>query len=72
MSLEEMVIEYLRGLPVDKQHEVLDFVRFLRHRAVAPRPPQSLKGLWSGVRITEEDIAEGRREMWENFPREDA
>lgn len=34
-------------------------------------PRESLRGLWKGVNITEEDIAEIRREMWGNFPRED-
>ncbi len=32
---------------------------------------KSLRGLWQGVDVTEEDIAEARREMWSNFPRED-
>jgi hypothetical protein len=32
----------------------------------------SLRGLWAGLNnhITEEDIAEARREMWGNFPRD--
>ncbi|MBD1833715.1 hypothetical protein H6F61_13760 [Cyanobacteria bacterium FACHB-472] len=36
-----------------------------------PKPRKSLRGLWRGLDITEEDIAEARREMWGNFPRED-
>lgn len=36
-----------------------------------PKPRKSLRGLWRGVDITEEDISEARREMWGNFPRED-
>jgi hypothetical protein len=39
-----------------------------RHR---PSPRKSLRGLWQDVDITEEDIAEARREMWHGFPRED-
>lgn len=65
MTIEEAIIESLRDLPPDKQQEVLDFARFLRQQAVAP-PPQrqrSIKGLWAGVDITDEDIAEVRREM---------
>jgi hypothetical protein len=33
---------------------------------------KSLEGLWAkyDINITEEDIAEMRREMWSNFPRE--
>ncbi len=70
-NLEEAVVESLRDLPVDKQQEVLDFVQFLRQRTVAPRPRQGVKGLWSGVQITDDDIAAVRREMWSGFPRED-
>jgi hypothetical protein len=37
-----------------------------------PVPKKSLYGMWAGlVDISEEDIAEARREMWGNFPRED-
>lgn len=34
-------------------------------------PRKSLRGLWRGLDITEEEIAEARREMWGNFPQED-
>jgi hypothetical protein len=71
MSLETAVLETLRELPPDKQQEVLDFVRFLRQQTQPARPHRPLKGLWAGVHITEDDIAEVRREMWSNFPRED-
>ncbi len=36
-----------------------------------PAPGVSLRGLWRGVDITDDDIAEVRREMWDNFPRDD-
>lgn len=38
-----------------------------------PAPLKSLYGLWADLNIdvSEEDIAEVRREMWANFPRED-
>jgi hypothetical protein len=32
---------------------------------------KSLRGLWRGVNITSEEIAQVREEMWGNFPRED-
>lgn len=38
---------------------------------VAPPEPKSLRGLWRGLDITEQDIAEVRQQMWGNFPRED-
>ena len=40
-------------------------------KAAQPTPRKSLRGLWRGLDITEEEIAEARREMWGNFPRED-
>ncbi|MAS34855.1 MAG: hypothetical protein CL610_12665 [Anaerolineaceae bacterium] len=37
------------------------------------QPLESLYGLWADLKIdiSEEDIAQVRREMWSNFPRED-
>ncbi len=69
-AIEEAVIAKLRELSVDKQQEVLKFIE-----DVAPkpkRPRKSLYGLWAGhgVTISEEDIAEARKEMWGDFPRE--
>jgi hypothetical protein len=72
MSVEDAVMENLRQLPVDKQQEVLDFVRFLRQQSPSVSPRQPLKGMWSRVHITEDDIADVRREMWSRFPREEA
>ncbi len=72
MSLEETVVDKLRALPVEKQLEVLDFVEFLRQKTVVKRPRRSVRGLWKdlGPPVTAEEIAEARREMWGNFPRE--
>ena len=72
MSIEELVIEKLRRLPPDQKKEVLDFVEFLQEKEGARQPLQSLHGLWAdlGVEISENDIADARREMWSTFPRE--
>ena len=72
MSIEELVIEKLRGLPPDQKKEVLDFVEFLHEEKDAKQPLRSLHGLWAdlGVEITEKDITDARREMWSTFPRE--
>jgi len=73
MTVEEQVLEKLRDLPPDKRQEVLDFVDFLKEENCGPKKPRrSLRGLWAdlNVHITEEDIAEARREMWGNFPRD--
>ena len=72
MTIEEMVVEKLRGSPPEKQKEVLEFVESLKQQNGPQKPPRSLEGLWADldIVITEEDIAEARREMWGNFPRE--
>ena len=72
MTIEEQVLEKLRDLPFDKQKEVLDFVDFLKQKNGPKKPLKSLRALWAdlGIHITEEDIAEARREMWGNFPRD--
>lgn len=73
MTLEEQVLEKLRDLPPEKQQEVLDFVEFLEEKNGGQKKPRpSLLGLWSdlNIHITEGDIAEARREMWGDFPRD--
>ncbi|MGB9336507.1 MAG: DUF2281 domain-containing protein [Candidatus Acidiferrales bacterium] len=72
MTIEEQVLEKLRDLPPDKQKEVLDFVDFLKQKNGTKKPLKSLRGLWAdlNIHITEEDIAEARREMWGKFPRD--
>jgi hypothetical protein len=72
MDIEELVIEKLRGLAPDQKKEVLDFVEFLREKRVPKQPLRGFQGIWAdlGVEITAQDIAEARREMWGDFPRE--
>ena len=72
MTIEQQVLEKLRDLPPEKQKEVLDFVDFLKEKNSTKKPRRSLLGLWAdlNIHITEEDIAEARREMWGNFPRD--
>ena len=66
MTIEQAIVEKLRGLPVEKQREVLDCVEFLQRKSVPKPPRRSLKGLWADLEIdiTEADIAEVRREMF--------
>ena len=72
MTIEQAVVEKLRALPVEKQREVLDFVEFLQGKSAPPRRRHNPIGLCAdlNVDITEADIAEARREMWGNFPRD--
>ena len=39
--------------------------------AAQPKQRKSLRGLWKGLDVSEDDIAEARREMWDSFPRND-
>ncbi|HWQ35778.1 MAG TPA: hypothetical protein VNQ79_23240 [Blastocatellia bacterium] len=75
-NLIEEISEKSAALPLDQQREVLDFVEFMLHKSEKTKqriPYRSTRGLFanSGVKITDEDIAEVRREMWANFPREE-
>jgi hypothetical protein len=72
MTIEQQVLKKLRDLPPAKQKEVLDFVDSLKAKDEPKTPRRSLLGLWKdlNIQITEEDIAEARREMWGNFPRD--
>ncbi len=73
VTLEEALDLVKQLSPVDKarliERIVPDIERDLK--AARPTPHKSLCGLWRGLDITEEEIAEARREMWGNFPRED-
>ena len=72
MTIEQEILEKLRCLSPEKQKKVLDFVDFLKEKSGDRKPRRSLLGLWSdlNIHITKEDIAEARREMWGNFPRD--
>jgi hypothetical protein len=72
MTIEQSVVQKLRALPTDKQRAVLDFVEFLEHKQVATLPRRRLKGSWADLKIdlSESDIAQARKEMWKNFPRD--
>ncbi|MBI3958914.1 MAG: hypothetical protein HY328_08900 [Chloroflexi bacterium] len=55
----------------DKLQLMESLVALIRAELAPPPEPVSLYGLWKGVSISEEDIAEARQEMWGNFPRDD-
>ena len=71
MTTWELIVEKAKGLPADKQQELLDFAEFLRTRDTGQCPLRSAAGLWEdlGVDISADDIDEARRKMWGNFPR---
>jgi hypothetical protein len=70
MTIEEQVLEKLRELPPEKQKEVLEFVGLLQRDGGTRNPRRGLLQLWTDLstEITEEDMAETRREMWGSFP----
>jgi hypothetical protein len=73
VTLEEVVASVRDLSPVDKaqliNRIVPDIERELKSARRAER--ESLRGLWRGLDITEEDMAEARREMWGSSPRQD-
>jgi len=73
MNLEQAVLEKLRALPPDQQQEILDFAEFLQQKNRPKKQLKSVKGMWANldIEIAEEDIAQARKEMWGNFPRQD-
>ncbi len=73
MTTEDLLLDRWRSLPLDKQHQVLDFVEFLQHQSAPKRPRRSLRGVCAELKtdVTEAEIAGTRREMWATFPRED-
>ncbi len=82
--MEQVVTEQMVTLEdvlrLAKQLSAMDKVRLIEQiapeierdlQAAQPEPRESLRGIWQGLDITDEDIAEARREMWGNFPRDD-
>lgn len=72
MTIEQQVVEKLRELSPEQKQQVLQFLNSLKQGAAASTTKHSLLGLWEDLNchISEEDIAEARREMWGRFPRE--
>jgi len=71
-TLKREITSVLDFLPPESLQLLRDFAAFLRARAGQPTPQEGrivkLGGLWAGTpEITEEDIAEARREMWGHF-----
>lgn len=72
MTIEQQVMQKLRELPPEKQEQVLKFVDTLGQENSSPGGFRGLEGIWADldINITDKDIAEARREMWGNFPRD--
>lgn len=77
MTIEEVIADNLRKLPITQKEEVLHFVEFLTTKfAGSPPFTKHRRGKLIGryahlhIQISDEEIAEARREMWGNFPRD--
>lgn len=59
--------------PVDKVRLIERIAPLLESEfdSHAGGPRESLRGLWKGLQVGDDDIAEARREMWSGFPREE-
>ncbi len=76
-SLKQNIITSLDNIPPEGLKEVqafLDFIRFKSKKKSAkfkPYIPVAMGGLWEGEEITEQDIADIRKEMWGNLKKRD-
>ncbi len=78
MDLVKEITVKSNSLPFDLQREVLDFVEFIAHKnrsanEAKPSAFRSVRGILKNRNLEnlERDLAEVRREMWQNFPREE-
>ena len=71
-QVEQTLLRQWRSLKPEQQRATLDFVEYLHSKTPTKQPRRSLLGLCAVpyVRISAEEIAEARREMWEDFPRD--
>jgi hypothetical protein len=70
----ERLLELARQLSaVDKIRLIERLAPEIEHelKSCSPAERKSLRGLWRGVDISDEDIAQARRETWSEFPRGD-
>jgi hypothetical protein len=77
-ELRQRVRYAIDRLPEDALREVAAFIDLQRHKRSQPKgeqdasapatfQPVRLGGLWKGMSIGDDDIAEARREMWAAF-----
>lgn len=69
MVTKQLIIDELEALPPESFPELQAFIEFLRFKSEKePKKLIQLGGLWKDLPpVTEEDIAEARREMWGQF-----
>ncbi len=73
-DLVEKIAKKASNLPVEAQQRALEYVESLeREEPSGKKPFRTVLGILAdrGIHISEEDIADMRREAWHNFPREE-
>ena len=68
MTLQQALALVRQCLPIDKARLIQQIVPDIE-REFQAAPRKSLRGRWSGLDVTGEDIARARREMWGRFSR---
>lgn len=78
MDLVKEITVKTNALPFELQREVLDFVEFIAHKnqsaaETKQTPFRSVRGILKhrNLENLEQNLSEVRREMWQNFPREE-
>ena len=72
-KLEE-ILNATRSLPTEDKCQLIRYVTDqiegdLKTKQTVAR--KSLRGIWKGLNITDEEISEARKQMWRDFPRRD-
>ena len=72
MTVVDDIVKLVRNLPIERQVEVRTYAKTMSSAKEIPKPSRNWIGLCAadGIHISEEDIAEARREMWGGFPRD--
>ena len=72
-KLKQHILATLDTLPEQALEEVVTYLDYLQYKLSQHPPPMTpyravaLGGLWEGITISDEDIANLRREMWGSF-----
>lgn len=73
VTLEEILQLAQQLSPVDKVRLIEEMTPQIKQELAKQEavPRKSLRGLWRGLDITDNDMTEMRQEIWHDFPRED-